>query len=734
MHLKIYSKKYIPKTSGEIAYCIKTTAKPLRSRGFFYAQQLNNNTMKKYRKLRNIGIIAHVDAGKTTTTERMLYYTGTIHKPGNIDDGNTVTDSDPQEAKRGITISSSAISADWMYQNDNYQVNIIDTPGHIDFAIEVERSLRILDGAVALFCAASGVEPQSETVWSQSDRYQIPKLCFINKMDRIGADFFKVVQDIEREFNVTTLVTQIPIGDGDDFEGVIDLIQEKALYWNIDDLGHTWEEKEIPEAYVQVAQEWRTRLIETLASHEEAILEQYLDDKEISHLELLEAIRRMTIGLKAVPILCGSSFKYIGVQPLLNAVAQFLPAPQDLESVEGTNLVTETKEQRARLDSEQLAAFIFKVVTDNYVGSLAMVRIYAGSIEVGQSILNSKTGAKNRVSRILKIHADKYTELQEAHAGDIVAIIGLKNAKTGDTLTMMGDRFVLEAIEVSDPVISIAIEPKSKNDEKHFGTAIAKILDEDPSLKMSYDQQTGQTILLGMGELHLDVRLEKLRSEFGIAINKGNPKVSFRELLTETVQHTELLKRQNGGTGQFAQIEFTIGPRSDSEKGLEFVDEIKGGAISKEFVKHVEKGFLEAMKTGVIAGYPLESMRVVLQDGKTHEEDSHGLDFETVAKFGFKQAAAKAKPQLLEPIMQAEIECPEEYLGNITSNINKKRGMITEIKDHGMKRKVRAEVPLLETFGYISNVRTLTSGRGSVSLTLLKYQKVTTTILDQIVC
>ncbi len=689
--------------------------------------------MKKYRKLRNIGIIAHVDAGKTTTTERMLYYTGTIHKPGNIDDGNTVTDSDPQEATRGITISSSAISANWAYQEHEYQINIIDTPGHIDFAIEVERSLRILDGAVALFCAASGVEPQSETVWSQSDRYQIPKICFINKMDRIGADFYKVVQDIEREFNVTTLVTQLPIGDGDDFEGVIDLIKEKALYWNANDLGHTWVEKNIPEGYLSSVKEWRTTLLETIASHDESILEQYLDGAAICSSELLESIRRITIARKAVPVLCGSSYKYIGVQPLLNAVAQFLPAPQDLEYVEGINLITNEKEQRARLESEQFTAFIFKVVTDKYVGNLAMARIYSGSIPAGQTIINSKTGIKNRVSRILKVHADTYTELQEANAGDIVAFIGLKNVKTGDTLTMINDRFVLEAIEVSDPVISIAIEPKSKNDEKHFGTAIAKILDEDPSLKMSYDPQTGQTILLGMGELHLDVRLEKLRSDFGIAINKGNPKVSFRELLTTTVQHTETLKKQNGGNGQFAQIMFTIGPRLDSEKGLDFVSEIKGGTITKEYIQCVKKGFTEAMKTGVIAGYPIESMRVVLQDGKMHEEDSNGLDFETVARIGFKQAAVLAKPQLLEPIMQAEIECPEEYLGNITSDINKKRGMITEIQDNGMKRKVRAEVPLLETFGYISNVRTLTSGRGSVALTLLKYQKVTATVLDQVV-
>lgn len=688
--------------------------------------------MKRDKQLRNIGIIAHVDAGKTTTTERILYYTGTIHKPGNIDDGNTVTDSDPQEAKRGITISSSAISADWNYNEMTHQINIIDTPGHIDFAIEVERSLRILDGVVALFCASSGVEPQSETVWSQSNKYGIPKLCFINKMDRIGADFFKVVSAIQQELNTVPMVLQIPIGEGDDFIGIIDLITEKAMYWNANDLGHTWEEKVVTEDLKPLLLQWKEQLIETVSGFDETILIKYLENEPISNTELMHAIRAITIKQQAVPVLCGSSFKYIGVQPLLNAISQYLPAPEDIKYIKGVNKNNE-EERRLRSVSTPFTGLVFKVVSDNYVGSLAMVRVYAGAIKVGETILNSRSQQKNRVSRILKIQADKFIELKEAKAGDIVALIGLKNAKTGDTLCELDDAFTLESIDVSEPVISIAVEPKSKEDEKHFGEAIAKILDEDPSLKMSFDQQTGQTILHGMGELHLDVRLEKLKSEFGVAIQKGNPKVSFKERLQTTVEHTEVFKKQNGGNGQFAQIKFTLGPSVEKQKGLEFVNEIKGGNIPKEFIPNVEKGFLEAMQSGILAGYPVETMRVVLLDGKVHAEDSSPLDFEIVAKHGFKQVAALTKPILLEPIMNAEIECPEDYLGKVTSDINKKRGIIMEIKEDGTKRKISAQVPLLTTFGYISDLRTLTSGRGTISLTLLKYNKVTDTVFNQVV-
>ncbi|WP_420573689.1 elongation factor G [Kordia sp.] len=690
--------------------------------------------MKRLQDIRNIGIIAHVDAGKTTTTERILYYTGTIHKPGNIDDGNTVTDSDVQEASRGITISSSAISADWKYNEKMYQVNIIDTPGHIDFAIEVERSLRILDGAVALFCASSGVESQSETVWSQSERYGIPKIGFINKMDRIGADYFKVLSQIEDEFGATTLPIQIPIGDADDFEGIIDLLKMKAMYWSEDDYGKSIKEVEIPENVVKLAQKWRAILIERIANFNDLIMEKYLDDIDIGLDELHNAIRTITLERKAVPMLCGSAYKYIGVQPLLDAVANYLPTPQDIETLEGVDLITdETATLRCSVD-EQLSAFVFKVIVDKYVGKLAMVRLYSGSIDAGTQVLNSRTNAKNRVSRILSIQADKFTELQQANAGDIVALIGLKDVKTGDTLCELGKPFALESIEVSEAVISLAIEPVSKNDEKNFGDALAKLLDEDPSLRASYDNQTGQTLLHGMGELHLEVRIEKLRSDYKIDVNKGNPKVSYRELLTSSVKHTELLKKQTGGSGSFAEITFMIAPRTDNEKGLLFVNETKGGVISKDCINGVEKGFQEAMKSGVLMEYPLESMQITLLDGKMHETDSNSQDFETVARQAFRNAAKQANPILLEPIMDAEINCPEGYLGNVTSDINKRRGMIVSIKENGNRRKIAAEIPLLQTFGYISSLRTLTSGKGSVTLKLKDYKRVPENILQQLVC
>ncbi|MEM6718764.1 MAG: elongation factor G [Bacteroidota bacterium] len=690
--------------------------------------------MKRLKDIRNIGIIAHVDAGKTTTTERILYYTGMIHKPGNIDDGNTVTDSDAQEASRGITISSSAISADWKYKEKMYQINIIDTPGHIDFAIEVERSLRILDGAVALFCAASGVESQSETVWSQSERYGIPKIGFINKMDRIGADYFKVLSQIEEAFGVLTLPIQIPIGDADDFEGIIDLLTMKAMYWNGDDYGKSNSITEIPEKLVELAETWRIILLERIANFDDAIMEQYLGEITIPIGDIHQAIRRITLERKAVPMLCGSAYKYIGVQPLLDAVANYLPQPQDIETVEGVNLTTDKTTTLTCTDDAQLTAFVFKVIVDKYVGKLAMVRLYSGNIEVGVQVVNSRTNAKNRISRILSIQADKFTELTKATAGDIVAVIGLKDVKTGDTLCELGKPFALESIEVSEAVISLAIEPVSKNDEKNFGDALAKLLDEDPSLRASYDAQTGQTLLHGMGELHLEVRIEKLRNDYKVEVNKGNPKVSYRELLTSSVTHTELLKKQTGGSGSFAEITFIMKPRTDGEKGLLFVNETKGGVISKDCINATEKGFLDAMKSGVLLEYPVEGMQITLLDGKMHEKDTSSVDFETVAKLAFKNAAKQANPVLLEPIMDAEINCPEDYLGNVTSDINKRRGMIISIAENANRRKVAAEIPLLETFGYISSLRTLTSGKGSVALKLKHYKQVPEHIVHQLVC
>ncbi|WP_353777671.1 elongation factor G [Winogradskyella sp. 3972H.M.0a.05] len=686
--------------------------------------------MKRILNLRNIGIIAHVDAGKTTVTERMLYYTGLIHKLGNVDDGNTVTDSDPQEAKRGITISSSAVSTKWQFDAKMYDINIIDTPGHVDFAIEVERSLRILDGAVAVFCAASGVQSQSESVWSQSDKYEVPKIGFINKMDRIGADFFKTVDQIEYTFGVQTLLLQIPIGSGDDFEGVIDLISRKALYWNKADSGRTWNETQIPEDYLNIVQVRRSRLLEQIAEQDDIFMQLYLEDKDFSQEAINEAIRRITLLRKAVPILCGSAFKNIGVQPLLNAVGLYLPSPLDLDAIEGFDPIQETVQIRKRLSTETRTAFVFKVLTDKYIGKLAMVRLYSGIIKPGDSFINSRTQQKERVSRIIRIQADKMIEMEQAEAGDICGLVGVKSVTTGDTLSELNSPFVLEAIQFPNPVISLAIEPKYRNDEKKFADALSKLASEDPSLHVKVDQQTGQTLFLGMGELHLEVRLETLRSQFGIEVNKGEPKVSYMEQLVKTVTHRELFKKQSGGDGQYADISFEIGPRDDNEEGLLFINNIKGGVIPREFIPNVEKGFQKAMVSGVLLGYPVKGMKVTLFDGGTHATDSHGYDFETAAEKGFKVAAMEAGIELLEPIMIAEIICPEEFLGKITGDVNRRRGIINSIEDSDNKQKVIAEVPLKETFGYISTVRTLTSGRGTVSLQMHAYKPVPANIAE----
>ncbi|WP_408031051.1 elongation factor G [Tenacibaculum xiamenense] len=680
--------------------------------------------MKRKLNLRNIGIIAHVDAGKTTLTERMLYYTGLIHKLGNVDEGNTVTDSDPQESKRGITISSSAISTKWKLNEESYDINIIDTPGHVDFAVEVERSLRVLDGAIAIFCGASGVQSQSESVWTQSDKYEVPKIGFINKMDRIGADFDKTVKQIESTFDVKSLVLQIPIGSGDDFEGVIDIISQRALYWNVLDSGQTWNSKSVPEEYQERALEFKNILFENIAEHDDIFMERYLEGDEITESMVQNALRRITIGRKAIPLLCGSAFKNIGVQPLLNAVSMYLPSPLDIETVKGFNPSEEISQIRKRQDDEVCTAFVFKVLTDKYIGKLAMTRIYSGVILPGTFLLNPRTGKKERISRIIRVQADKMVEMERANAGDICGIIGIKDVTTGDTLTELNAPFMLEAIKFPEPVISLAIEPKSKNDEKKFGDALAKMVSEDPSLQVKIDEQTGQTLLMGMGELHLEVRLETLRSEYGVGINKGDPKVSYREQLVATSKHREVFKKQSGGSGQFADISFEIGPRDDGKKGLLFVNQIKGGVISKEFIPYVEKGFNQAMKNGVLLGYPFESMKVVLFDGSTHEEDSHGLDFEIAAMQGFKVAAKNAGIELLEPIMTAEIICPDEFLGKITGDVNRRRGIIKSISENGQKQMVVAVVPLMETFGYISTVRTLTSGRGSVNLQMNSYSPV----------
>jgi elongation factor G len=673
---------------------------------------------------RNIGIIAHVDAGKTTLTERLLYYTGLIHKIGNVDDGNTTMDKDIQEKNRGITISSAAVSTQWKKGETVYNINIIDTPGHIDFAVEVERSLRVLDSVVAVFCASSGVQPQTENVWFQAEKHGISKICFINKMDRIGADFFAVVKEIETKLNAVPMMLQIPIGAEDQFEGVIDLIKQKALYW-IDENGETIVEKEIPEDHKADADEYRMKLMEILAEYYETFFEIFMNsDNIISEEMITEALQKVCKSGTAVPVLCGSAFKNKGVQPLLDAVVTYFPAPDQLPAVQGKDPDTEEPVELVRNETESFSGLVFKVMIDKHMGRLAMLRLYSGSIKSGDTVLNVRTGESFRISRILKMQSDKTLSIEEGKAGDIVALTGIKDAKTGDSLSAVEKPALLEAITIPAPVIRVSIEPKTNSDEKSFGLVLAKIQEEDPSLVVERDRQTGETLLSGLGELHLEVTLEKIRLNHGIEVNQGKPKVSYREILTETRTHREKLSKQNGGSGQFADITFEIGPRENNELGLEFINLIKGGVIPGEFIPSVEKGFREAMENGPLKGYPLESMKIRLLDGSFHAQDSGAFDFENAARDGFRAAAISCSPKLLEPVMQVEIQSIEECTGAVTADINRRRGIISSIDERSGRKIFTAEVPLASTFGFISDLRTLTSGRASISMKLSHYALV----------
>ncbi|WP_394665739.1 elongation factor G [uncultured Chryseobacterium sp.] len=682
---------------------------------------------------RNIGIIAHVDAGKTTLTERLLYYTGMIHKIGNVDEGNTTMDKDIQEKNRGITISSAAISTQWKKDENVFNINIIDTPGHIDFAVEVERSLRVLDSVVAVFCASSGVQPQTENVWFQAEKHGISKICFINKMDRIGADFFAVLNEIKTKLNAIPLALQIPMGSEDRFEGVIDLIKQKALYW-MDENGEIIIEKEIPELYNAEAHECRIKLMETLAESDEQFFEYFLDSETIISEEMISnATQRACLSGNLVPVLCGSAFKNKGVQPLLDAIVSYLPSPDQLPSVKGKDAKTEETIELERNEEETFSGLVFKVVIDKHMGKLSMLRIYSGSIQSGDTVQNVRTGESFRISRILQMQSDKTITVEEGKAGDIVALTGIKDAKTGDSLSSVERAVLLESITIPAPVIKVSIEPKTNADEKSFGLVLAKIQEEDPSLVVERDRQTGETLLSGLGELHLEVTLEKIRLNHGIEINQGKPKVSYREILTETRTHREKLVKQNGGSGQFADITFEIGPRNDDGIGLEFINQIKGGVIPNEFVPSVEKGFREAMENGALQGYPLESMKVTLLDGSTHSNDSHAQDFEMAARDGFREIGKSCKPKLMEPIMKVEIQTIEDYTGVVTADINKRRGIIISIDEKSGRKIFTAEVPLASTFGYISDLRTLTSGRASISMKLSHYALVPDFIANTLV-
>ncbi len=698
---------------------------------------------KDLKYLRNIGIMAHIDAGKTTTTERILYYTGLSHKIGEVHDGAATMDWMEQEQERGITITSAATTTSWKYPTQQgqltpntkeYDINIIDTPGHVDFTVEVERSLRVLDGAVALFCAVSGVEPQSETVWRQADKYKVPRICFVNKMDRAGADFFKAVAEIKDKLGANPVPLQIPIGAEDDFKGVVDLITHKAIVWNEEDKGMTYEEVEIPEDLKDTVEEWRQKLIESVAEYDDHLLEKFFEDPEsITVDEMNKAIREAVIDMSFSPVMCGSAFKNKGVQAMLDAVCAYLPSPLDLPPVEGTNPDTEEVEIRKPDVKEPFSALAFKIATDPFVGRLCFFRVYSGKLEAGSYVYNARTGKRERISRLMQMHSNKQNPIDVAEAGDIAAGVGFKDIKTGDSLVNEKHKIVLESMTFPDPVIGYAIEPKTQADVDKLGMAIAKLIEEDPTLRVHTDEDTGQTVLRGMGELHLEIIIDRLKREFKVEINQGAPQVAYKENVTQLVEHKEVYKKQTGGKGKFADIVFEMGPREDGKEGLLFDNKIVGGVIPKEFIPSIEKGFKLAMSNGPLAGFPVDSLYVKLFHGSFHDVDSDALSFELAARLGFKEAAKKAGPQLLEPIMAVEVVTPEEYTGPVNGDLNKRRGIMKGMDTKGGAQILKADVPLAELFGYVTALRTITSGRASASLTFSHYEPVPKHLAEKII-
>jgi elongation factor G len=684
---------------------------------------------------RNIGIMAHVDAGKTTTTERILYYTGISHKIGEVHDGAATMDWMEQEQERGITITSAATTCFWDYREQQYRLNIIDTPGHVDFTVEVERSLRVLDGAVALFCASSGVEPQSETVWRQADKYKVPRIGFINKMDRAGADFFSTVDQIRERLGANPIPLQIPIGAEDEFEGVVDLINMKGFAWNEEDKGMTWSEIPIPADLLPVAQEYRDKLIEAVAESDESLMEKFFEDpNSITEAEMHAAIRKSTINMTIQPILCGSAFKNKGVQTLLDAVMAFMPSPLDIDAIEGIDPKTDEPVKRQPSNDEPLSALAFKIATDPYVGRLCFVRCYSGTIPSGSYVYNTRTGNKERISRIFQMHSNKQNPIDLLEAGDIGAAVGFKDIRTGDTLCDEKNQIVLESMDFPEPVIGIAIEPKTQVDMDRLSMGLNKLAEEDPTFRVSTDPDSGQTIIQGMGELHLEILVDRLRREFKVEVNEGEPQVAYKEDITSVVDHRETYKKQSGGRGKFADIVVKISPQDDPEKtGLEFINTIKGGNIPREFVPSVEKGFRESMKNGVLAGYAVDAMKVELSDGSFHAVDSDSLSFEICAKMAYRHAMKKANPVLLEPIMKLEVITPEENMGDVVADLNRRRGMMTGMDDRNGAKVVKAEVPLSEMFGYVTQLRTITSGRASSTMEFSHFSQAPRNVADAVV-
>jgi len=675
---------------------------------------------------RNIGIMAHIDAGKTTTTERILFYSGITHRMGEVHDGAAQMDWMVQEQERGITITSAATTTFWNFNGQGYKINIIDTPGHVDFTVEVERSLRVLDGAVALFCAVGGVEPQSETVWRQADKYKVPRIAFVNKMDRTGSDFFNVVNQIRDKLFANPVPVQIPIGSEESFQGVIDLIENKAVVWQDDEtLGIRYELIDVPDEFKNETNEWRRKLIEAVAEVDESLFERYFEDPDsITNDEIIEAIRKSTLDRTIVPVLCGAAFKNKGVQRLLDAIVAFLPSPLDIGPVQGVNPRNNQQVQRNPDPNEPLTALAFKIATDPFVGKLAFLRIYSGYFQSGSSIFNTRTNKRERISRLYEMHANKQNPKDRIEAGDICAIVGFKNIQTGDTLCDINKPIYLESIVFPDTVIGIAIEPKTQADIDKLAIALGKLAEEDPTFQVNVDEDSGQTIINGMGELHLEILIDRLKREFNVDCNQGIPMVAYKEAITTLIEHKEVFKKQTGGKGKFAEIIIEISPADKGVRGLQFIDEVKKGNIPREFIPSVEKGFKNAMQNGVLAGYPMDNLKVILKDGSYHMVDSDMLSFEIVAKHAFTKACSKANPVLLEPIMSAEVVTPEEYMGDIISDFNKRRGQVEGMETKAGARVIKARVPLAEKFGYVTVLRTITSGRATSTIEFSHYEEV----------
>jgi len=686
---------------------------------------------------RNIGIMAHIDAGKTTTSERILFYTGLTHKIGEVHDGAATMDWMEQEQERGITITSAATTTHWKYKGQEYKINLIDTPGHVDFTVEVERSLRILDGAVATFCAVGGVEPQSETVWRQADKYNVPRIGYVNKMDRSGANFFEVVTQIKEVLGANPCPIQIPIGAEENFKGIIDLVTMKALYWRDETIGAGYQTEDIPADYQAEAAEWRDKMLETLASFDDHLMEKYFDHPEtITEDEIRAAIRKATIAMEINPIICGSSFKNKGVQPLLDAVCAYLPSPLDTEFIEGTDPDNEEKKLQRRPDeSEPLCALAFKIATDPYVGRLCFFRVYSGKLEAGSYVYNVRSGKKERISRIFQMHSNKQNPVDYISAGDIGAGVGFKDIRTGDTLCSEDHPIALESMDFPDPVIGIAVEPKTQSDLDKLGVGLGKLAEEDPTFTVRTDEQTGQTIISGMGELHLEIIIDRLKREFKVECNQGKPQVTYKEAITKEVETREVYKKQTGGRGKFADIIVKVGPVDEGFEGsLQFIDEVKGGNIPKEYIPSVQKGFQAAMKNGVLAGFPVDTLKVTLVDGSFHAVDSDQLSFEICAQLAFKSACAKAKPVLMEPIMKLEVVTPEESMGDVIGDLNKRRGNVEGMDSSRTgARIVKAKVPLAELFGYVTALRTITSGRATSSMEFSHYAEVSSSLAKAVI-